>query len=94
MAATFCFDESEQLEAILARYHRAAVRAGLAEVEVLAGEASVRKIHLSLSESLRLGNQSHFEKLIGKDTKVLRVIAMPRRQRGIFSRLFARLSGR
>lgn len=94
MARTFCFDESESLDELLARYRRGAEKAGLSAAELLAGESTVRTFHRALSESLELGNQAHFEKLIGKNAAILRVVALPRRQRGIFSRLIARLTGR
>ncbi len=93
MSKTLYFDEQEALESVLVRYRRLADKTGLPAAEQFAGESVVRTFHNALMESNRLGNQAHFEKQIGHGNSGIRVVALTRCQRGIFSRLLARLLG-
>lgn len=94
MAKTLCFDEQEPLDSVLVRYRRLAETTGLPAADQSAGEAVVRTFHNALSESIALGNQAHFEKHIGHGNVGIRLVALPRCQRSIFSRLVARFLGK
>ena len=88
---TLEFDEKDKLDVVLASFGKACSKLALDEIEQSMGEDLIRRFHTDLVESSRLGNQARLEKIFGKESKAVRVVAVSSQQRGYLSKFFSRL---